>query len=91
MLEFEGMHSLIIWQTRLIQQNWTVVENLHEEIIGLDPDKVCGGNIVAQTAGLVVVQWQPLISNLLRSRNKKVGEGNCKIGKTANTKNGFST
>ena len=71
MLEYEGMYSLIIWQTRLIQQNWTVLENRHEEIIGLDPDKVCGGNIVAQTAGLVVVQWQPLNKQLAAQQKQK--------------------
>ena len=70
-LEYEGQNSLAIWQTRLIQQDWTMPENLRVEIVGLDLDKVWE-NIVAETAGVEIIQGQTLDEQLavLQKRQK---------------------
>ena len=70
LLEFEGQHSLAIWQTRLIQQEWTTSENLCIELIGLDLDKVWE-NIVAGAAGLEVTQGQTLDEQLAAQQKRK--------------------
>ena len=69
-LEYEGQHSLAIWQTRLIQQDWTAPENLRVEIIGLDLDKVWE-NIVAGTAGVEVAQGQSLDEQLAAQQKRQ--------------------
>lgn len=62
-LQFEEAYSLAIWQTRLIVQEWTSLDNLHVEISGLDLDKVWE-NIVVGAAGVEVAQGQTLDEQL---------------------------
>ena len=69
-LEYEGQHSLAIWQTRLIQQDWTAPENLRVEIVGLDLDKVWE-NIVAGTAGVEVAQGHSLDEQLAAQQKRQ--------------------
>ncbi len=69
-LEYEGQHSLAIWQTRLIQLDWTALENLHVEIVGLDLDKVWE-NIVAGAAGVEVAQGQSLDEQLVAQQKRQ--------------------
>lgn len=69
-LEYEGQHSLAIWQTRLIQQDWTASENLRVEIVGLDLDKVWE-NIVAGTAGVEVAQGHSLDEQLAAQQKRQ--------------------
>lgn len=82
-LEYEGQHSFAIWQTRLIQQDWTTPENLCVEIVGLDLDKVWE-NIVAETAGVEVVQGQSLDQQLaLQQKRQKLEKEIAKMEKLA--------
>lgn len=69
-LEYEGMHSLAIWQTRLIQQDWTLPENVHVELAGLDLDKVWE-NIVAGTAGVEITPGQSLDKQLAAQQKRQ--------------------
>ncbi len=69
-LEYEGQHSLAIWQTRLIQQDWTATENLRIELAGLDLDKVWE-NIVAGTAGIEVARGQSLDEQLAAQQKRQ--------------------
>ena len=69
-LEYEGQHSLAIWQTRLILQDWTAAENIHAEIVGLDLDKVWE-NIVAGIAGVEVAQGQTLDQQLAAQQKRQ--------------------
>ena len=82
-LEYEEQHSLAIWQTRLIQQDWTAPENLHVEIVGLDLDKVWE-NIVAGTAGVEVAQGQSLDEQLAaQQKRQKLEKDIAKLEKLA--------
>ena len=82
-LEYEEQHSLAIWQTRLIQQDWTAPENLHVEIVGLDLDKVWE-NIVAGTAGVEVAQGQSLDEQLAaQQKRRKLEKDIAKLEKLA--------
>ena len=82
-LEYEGQHSFAIWQTRLIQQDWTAPENLFVEIVGLDLDKVWE-NIVAGAAGVEIVQGQSLDQQLaLQQKRQKLEKEIAKMEKLA--------
>ena len=77
------MFGLAIWQTRLIQQDCTTPENLCVEIVGLDLDKVWE-NIVAETAGVEVVQGQSLDQQLaLQQKRQKLEKEIAKMEKLA--------
>ncbi|MBO5568164.1 MAG: DUF4391 domain-containing protein [Clostridia bacterium] len=69
-LEYEEQHSLAIWQTRLIQQEWTTPENLRVEIVGLDLDKVWD-NIVAEVAGVEIDHGQSLDYQLAAQQKRQ--------------------
>lgn len=69
-LEYESQYALAIWQTRLIMQDWTAMENLRVEIVGLDLDKVWE-NIVAGAAGVEIAQGQSLDEQLATQQKRK--------------------
>ncbi len=69
-LQFEEAYSLAIWQTRLIVQEWTSLDNLHVEISGLDLDKVWE-NIVAGAAGVEIAQGQTLDEQLAAQQKRQ--------------------
>ena len=69
-IEYEGMQQLAIWQTRLINKDWTEPDNLHVALIGLDLDKVWE-NIVAGAAGVEVEQGRTLDEQLARQQKRQ--------------------
>ena len=69
-LEYEGQHSLAIWQTRLIVQDWTSPESLQVELTGLDLDTVWE-NIVAGTAGIEMAHGQSLDEQLAAQQKRQ--------------------
>lgn len=69
-LEYEGQHSMAIWQTRLIVQDWVSPESLRVELIGLDLDRVWE-NVVAGAAGIEMARGQSLDEQLAAQQNRQ--------------------
>ena len=82
-LEYERQHSLAIWQTRLIVQDWGSPENLRIELTGLDLDRVWE-NIVASTAGIEMERGQTLDEQLAAQQKRlKIEKEIAKLEKLA--------
>lgn len=80
-LEYEEMQQLAIWQTRLIQRDWTEPENLRVELNGLDLDAVWA-NIVAGAAGIQVEQGRTLDEQLaIQQKREKLQREIAKLEK----------
>ncbi len=82
-LEYESQYALAIWQTRLIMQDWTAMENLRVEIAGLDLDKAWE-NIVAGVAGVEIAQGRTLDEQLAsQQKRQKIEKEIAKLEKLA--------
>ena len=82
-LEYEEMQQLAIWQTRLIQRDWTEPENLRVELNGLDLDAVWA-NIVAGAAGIQVEQGRTLDEQLaIQQKREKLQREIAKLEKNS--------
>ena len=82
-MQYEDAYMLAIWQTRLITDEWTTIENLRVELTGLDLDKVWE-NIVAVAAGVAVAQGQSLDEQLAaQQKRQKVEREIAKLEKQA--------